>query len=171
MNARRKKRGKVTAFAAILIAAALAAAFLFVTAEKPAYKANIFFFKNGSFVPVERTASPKADPLFFAAEELLRGPSDAERKQGYFTEIPSETKLRNIRRQNGTVIADFTKELEEYGGGAARVQGLLAQIVYSLTDISGAEKVQILVEGRTEAALGGEGYVIDKPLTRQDTGF
>lgn len=168
----RKKKKFRGLLAAVLLAAVLGAcAVLFLTAEKQPSKASIYFFKNGSFIPVGRAVPQKANPLFFAAEELLRGPSAKERKSGYFTEIPAGTRLRHVHRQNDTVMADFSKELEEYGGGAARVQGLLAQIVYTLTDISGAKNVQILVEGKTETALGGEGYIIDKPLTRKDTGF
>jgi germination protein M len=171
MAGRKKKKLKWFLAAVLLTAVLGMAAFIFFTAEKQPSKANIYFFKNNIFVPVARQVPQKANPLFFAAEELLRGPSDKERKGGYFTEIPAGTKLRHIHRQKDTVIADFSKELEEYGGGAARVQGLLAQIVFTLTDISGAKNVQILVDGRTEAALGGEGYIIDKPLTRKDTGF
>ncbi len=154
----------------VLIAAGFAG-YVLMTAQKPPAKANIFFFKNSFFLPVERTIPQKSDPLYFVAEELLRGPSGLEIKNGYFSEIPEGTKLRQIYKKGDTVIADFSKELASYGGGAARVQGLLAQVVFTLTDVSGASKVQIMVEGRTEAALGGEGYIIDKPLTRKDTGF
>ncbi len=171
MAGRKKKRSRWF-FAAVLFTAVLGISiFLFLAAARRSSKANIYFFKNSFFIPVERKIPPKANSLFFAAEELLRGPSDKERKSGYFTEIPAGTKLRQIHKQGNIVIADFSKELEGYGGGAARVQGLLAQIVFTLTDISGAEKVQVLVDGRTETALGGEGYIIDKPLTRKDTGF
>ncbi|MFA5104715.1 MAG: GerMN domain-containing protein [Candidatus Margulisiibacteriota bacterium] len=171
MAGRKKKKLKWFFVAVLFTVVAGVSAFMFFTAEKQPSKVSIYFFKNDLFAPVVRAVPQKANPLFFAAEELLRGPSDKERKSGYFTEIPIGTKLRHIHRQKDTVIADFSKELEEYGGGAARVQGLLAQIVYTLTDISGAKNVQILVEGRTEAALGGEGYIIDKPLTKKDTGF
>ncbi len=171
MAGRKKKKSSWLLVAVLLaVAVGLCALFIFTASRTPS-TANIYFFKNSSFLPVEREIPKTANPLFFAAEELLRGPSDKEKQKGYFSEIPDGTKLRQVHMQNGTVIADFSKELEEYGGGAARVQGLLAQIVFTLTDVSGAQKVQILVDGRTEAALGGEGYIIDKPLTRKDTGF
>lgn len=171
MVGRKKKKFKWLFAAVFFVLAVAAASVVFFTSDIQPSKAKIFFFKNGAFIPVARFVPQGANPMFFAAEELLRGPSEKELKNGFFTEIPLGTKLRHIHRQKQTIIADFSKELEEYGGGAARVQGLLAQIVYTLTEISGASSVQILVEGKTEAALGGEGYIIDKPLTRKDTGF
>lgn len=171
MAGRKKNKGRLLSAAILSIAVLGVAAIVFLTPEKQPPKASIYFFKNNTFVPVARFIPKNANPLFFVTEELLRGPSEKEREAGYFTEIPAGTKLRHIHRQKNTIMADFSKELEEYGGGAAKVQGLLAQIVYTLTDISGAKNVQILVEGKTEAALGGEGYIIDKPLTRKDTGF
>lgn len=141
---------------------------VFTTPWQPKDTVKIYFFKNGGMVTVERKAKPAVSLEETAIKQLLKGPSIIEKSKGYFTEIPKNTRFRSIKREGNIVKVDFTKELELYGGGTATVKGLLSQIVYTLTDLEGIEKVHILVNGKEEIALGGEGYIIDKPLSRDD---
>jgi len=170
---RKKKRTfkRFVFIAAVLAIAGAALFFLVSPVQISSGPAKIYLFKGSKLVYVERQVPNGAKELFFVAEELLRAPSATEKQQGYFSQIPQQTKLRNVYKRGDTVLADFSKDLETYGGGTSKVQGLLAQIVYTFTDLPGIKKVQILVDGATESALGSEGYVIDKPLIRKDVKF
>lgn len=153
-----------------LIAAVIGIAALFFAQdlEKQSKEVKIYFFKSGKLAVVKRLPGEKADPYNFAIEQLLQGPIREEKDSGYYTQIPENTRVRVIYREGRTVNADFTKELEMYGGGTTKVYGSLAQIVYTLTSLKGVKDVQILINGRREIALGSEGLIIDKPLRRKD---
>jgi len=45
---------------------------------------------------------------------------------------------------------------------------MIGQIVYTITEVPGIKKVWIKMEGEKELVLGGEGLVIDRPLSRED---
>lgn len=132
---------------------------------------RVYFLKGESLVPVERPLQNTNEPLAAAARELMSGPTAEEKQAGLFSEIPPKARIQKIIREDGTVLISFNSELEKYGGGSARVQGLIAQIVYTFTEVPGVTKVRILVGKKGEVVLGGEGFVIDKPLARQDIKF
>ncbi len=167
---RKKKRSgmKFVLIVTVLTAAAIAAAVFLAQPEKivSAKTMQIYFVKDGKPVPVERQKGAKAIQEYAAIEALLEGPTEAEKMSGMETQIPENTKLRRVSRSKNMVIADFTKELETYGGGTAKVQALIAQIVYTATALPKTEQIQILVEGKNEVSLGSEGYIIDRPLSR-----
>ncbi|MEW5861695.1 MAG: spore germination protein, partial [Cyanobacteriota bacterium] len=52
--------------------------------------------------------------------------------------------------------------------GSASMTGRVAQILYTATSINPNTNVWIDVEGKRLEVLGGEGLVIDQPLTRQN---
>ena len=79
--------------------------------------------------------------------------------------------MLSSRVEKRTAIINFNARLEEYGGGATHVRGMIAQIVYTATGLQGIDKAWIWVEGKKSIVLGGEGLVLDKPLTREDTGY
>lgn len=129
---------------------------------------KIYFLKGESLAPVDRPLQNAAEPLAAAARELMLGPTEEEKQSGIFSEIPPKARIQKIIREDSVALVSFNSELEKYGGGSARVQGLIAQIVYTFTEIPGVKKVRILVGKKGEVVLGGEGFVIDKPLARQD---
>ena len=135
---------------------------------QPSDSIKVYFLKNGGIATVNRNAKKGVSMEKSAIKELLKGPSFRERQDGFFTEIPRAAKLVGISREGDLIRVNFSAELEKYGGGTSTVKGLLAQIIYTLTEIKGIEKVRILINGKEEVSLGGEGYIIDKPLSRID---
>lgn len=125
---------------------------------------NIFFFKGESLVAVEKPILATEAPLNEALRMLLAGPG----QKGLVSLIPKGTKILSIKQKNKLAIINFNSKLANYGGGAAQVQGLVAQIVYTATDIPGVDKVQILINGKKKLVLGGEGLMINQPLSRED---
>lgn len=121
----------------------------------------------GTVVPVERRVSARhrEELLRAALEALLAGPTSAERARGIGTEIPGGTRLRSLTVKEGIAIVDLTEAVAS-GGGSSSMQGRLWQIVYTGTQLPGVGQVRLLIEGTERQALGGEGVLIDRPLTR-----
>jgi hypothetical protein len=87
-----------------------------------------------------------------ALTALLQGPTNDEKNNGYFSNIPVGTTLNSIRIENGTAYADFSDELNNTGGSCA-VGGIYASISDTLTQFSTVQNVVISVNGRTEDIL------------------
>ncbi|OGC03396.1 hypothetical protein A2276_00570 [candidate division WOR-1 bacterium RIFOXYA12_FULL_43_27] len=131
-------------------------------------KIKVYFLKDEKLAAVERPPLKNVSPLIIVAQSLGKGPTAEERKLGYYTEIPKGAHINKVDRQGKLATVDFNLALESYGGGATRVEGMIGQIVYSFTGLPGINEVKITVNGKDEVILGGEGYVIDKPLSRAD---
>lgn len=136
------------------------------TGKAPTIKT--YFFKDEKLFAVERKQNPDLPPLKQAIEELLAGPTQQEQRDGVSTMLPAGVKLIQVKTDKTVAIIDLGKQLEDYGGGSAKVEGIVAQIVYTATAIPGIDKAWIWVEGQHEVVLGGEGLVLDHPLGRQD---
>lgn len=145
-------------------------AYYYVQINNP-HRVRVFFFKGEMLQSVDRPLLKTEDPLTVAARELILGPTDSELQQGFSTELPKKVRVLGIHKQGSTAVIDFSPELQNYGGGSARVRGLVAQIVFTLCDIHGIKQAKILVKGKSEVVLGGEGLVLDKPLSREDLRF
>ncbi|HHW48954.1 MAG TPA: GerMN domain-containing protein, partial [Clostridiaceae bacterium] len=79
-----------------------------------------------------------------------------------FTEIPGETELIKSSIKENLLTLDFNSGITSYGGGTAREDGILKQILYSMKQVDGVERVRILIEGGTKDLP--EGSDISKPL-------
>ncbi|MGB9613125.1 MAG: GerMN domain-containing protein [Candidatus Margulisiibacteriota bacterium] len=132
---------------------------------------KVFYFKRGKLFAVPRPLRADEVPLKKAIVELLAGPTEKETAKGIVSYLPTAVKLINLKVQGNTAILNFNQELENYGGGSARLQGMIAQIVFTATDIPGIEKAWIWMEGQKEIVLGGEGLVLDHPLTRREISY
>jgi spore germination protein GerM len=154
-----------------LTAAAIVLIAVFVWANWPLGKASTiktYFYKEEKLFAVERKQNPGQSPLKQAIEELLAGPTQPEQNDGVSTMLPSGVRVIQTKTDKSVAIVDLSRQLEDYGGGSTKVEGLVAQIVYTATEIPGIDKAWIWVEGQHEVVLGGEGLVLDHPLGRQD---
>lgn len=98
-----------------------------------------------------------------AFNHLLSGSADP----ALGTTIPKGTKLRKVSLQADGVHVDLSKEFTT-GGGSASMTGRLAQVLYTATTLDPAAKVWIAVEGKPLEVLGGEGLMLDQPMTREN---
>jgi spore germination protein GerM len=154
-----------------LAIAALGLLMVFAWLSRPQDKGpqvRVFFYKGEKLVAVERPADPGQSPLRQAAEALLAGPSERERGEGLTTMIPAGVKAIRSKTDGPVAIIDLSRQLEEYGGGSTRVEGIVAQLVYTATELPGIDRAWLWVEGQRSVVLGGEGLVLDRPLSRQD---
>jgi germination protein M len=136
------------------------------TAENAA-ALQVWFHRGEQLFVASRTveATPRVGSA--ALEGLLAGPSDAERLEGIQTQIPDGTELLGLSIANGIATVDLTSEFES-GGGSASMSMRLAQVVFTVTQFPTVKGVQFALDGEPIEVLGGEGLVIDHPLTRKD---
>ncbi len=122
-----------------------------------------------TLAPASRIVSARGAVLVEAVlRALLEGPNDAERARGLTSAIPPGTNLRGVEVRDGVVRADFSREVEA-GGGSSSMLGRFYQIVYTATQFAWAPRVQILIEGHERTSMGGEGVLIDRPISRPPT--
>lgn len=103
--------------------------------------------------PVEREIIKTQAVARAALEELLKGASEEEKSDGYFTNINSGVIIQKLTIENGIVKADFSKRLEEAVGGSCRVIAIRSQITETLKQFSNVKNVIISIDSRTEDIL------------------
>ncbi|MHB9019717.1 MAG: Gmad2 immunoglobulin-like domain-containing protein [Minisyncoccota bacterium] len=92
--------------------------------------------------------------LHKSIEVLLQGPSDIDKGNGYFTNIPENVKVNKIDKAGISVRVDLSKDIENGMGGSCRVAAVRAQIIKTvLVFDKSVRSVTISVEGETETAL------------------
>lgn len=130
---------------------------------------TIFFSKaQGSQSIVEDVVrklprDARNNPLEFALQELLKGPTSEEKTQGFYSEIPAGTKLLSLNKNNDTVTINLSKQFTTGGGSNSMVQRFeqIKQTAYSLDS---GHQVSLAVEGKPLEVLGGEGLEVPESL-------
>ena len=103
--------------------------------------------------PVERII-PKTQAVGRAAlEELLKGPTSAEKQESFSTNINPDVKIQSLVIENGVAKADFDEQLQFQAGGACRVSAIRAQITETLKQFPTVKTVVISINGQTEDIL------------------
>ncbi len=140
-------------------------------AENSISEVKVFFIKiNESsekiiLTPVERSVKKGAE-LENAFIELLKGPTQKEKKKGILTAFPENVKIRKVSIKNGIAELDFSSSIEN-GSGSDILMSRIDQIIWTATQIEGVKGVLIKINGRTKSTLGNEGISISGVLTRK----
>jgi spore germination protein GerM len=136
----------------------------------PSKGVNVYFFQNAKLTPVERELPTNENPVAIAIDQLMRGPNEQEKSNGFVTVIPSGARARNVAVEGDTAIIDFNSQLSNFKGGKENAERIVGQIVRTATSAKGIKKVILELSGRDQFTLGGseEGYVIDHPLEKDD---
>ena len=103
--------------------------------------------------PVERRIVKTLAVGRASLQELLKGPTEKEKAQGYFTSINSGVKINSLTVEDGTAKVDFNEELEFQVGGSCRVSAIRAEIAQTLSQFPTVKEVIISINGRTEDIL------------------
>ncbi len=97
-----------------------------------------------------------------AVTRLLSGPESSEND----TTIPPDTKLLSLKLDKEGVHLNLSSEFTT-GGGSASMMGRLGQLLYTATSVNPDAKVWLSIDGEPLELLGGEGLMIEQPMTRQ----
>ena len=106
------------------------------------------------------------DPLNIV-QVLLSGPTKAEQDAGLRSAIPASTEVLSARYVSTDLVkVDLTDEIFKATGDD--LVSSVAQIVLTLCDISGIERVIIVVNGQVNEWPKGDGSLTSQPLTAFD---
>jgi hypothetical protein len=124
---------------------------------------TLYLVMDDSIVAVDRgtTTLPTAQT---AVDDLVAGPTDAERSAGYASAVPTGTVINNVRVEDGIAVVDLGPGLEN----AARQDLAFGQIVCTLDARSDVDGVSFTHDGQSIGVPDGEGVVTRDPLTTAD---
>ncbi len=125
--------------------------------------------EDGSIYPqaVTRSVFYTDSPMTETLKALLSGPTIDELNMGLLNLIPEGTELRSAWVKDGVAYLNFNEEFRFNPMGVEGFMAQLQQIVFSATEFSTIDEVQILIEGERIQYLGGEGIYIGEPLGRR----
>lgn len=109
-------------------------------------------------IMVDKGENPESI-LTIAFNQLLMG---GENKN---TAIPPETKLKSLEVREDGIHLDLSRDFTA-GGGSESMIGRLGQIIYTASSLDPNANVWISVEGQPLEVLGGEGLMVEQPMTR-----
>ncbi len=121
-----------------------------------------------NIISVKREISFTDMPLTETIKELLKGPNEKEKKHELITNIPQKTKLLSLYIKSNIAYLNLSEEFEYNSYGRDSTVTQIKQIVYTITEFSNIKAVQFLINGKVKTYLGGEGIIINKPLSRND---
>lgn len=127
---------------------------------------EVWFAYGESLFVTERTEQFRPQVGVIAVTTLLGGPSAVERAAGVTTSIPDGTHVNGLAIENGVATVDLSREFES-GGGTASMMMRLAQLTNTLTQFPTVKGVDLQLDGQPVQVFGGEGIVLDHPMTRE----
>ena len=136
------------------------------TSPGPSLSVHVYLLRGERVASVHRDVSV-AYGLGAAAtvRALLAGPTVHERALGLSTMIPARSRLLGLAIKDGTADVNLSSRYES-GGGSLSMTGRLMQMVFTLTQFSPVHRVIFRIDGQRVTSFGGEGVIIDHPVTR-----
>ncbi len=142
--------------------------------DKPELKTkeyvNIYFIGKNEhneevYKAVKRQYSEDIDgsKLKFSVYALINGPKPEEKQQGVYSEIPHSAQVINISEQNDRVIVNLNSSFVN-GGGADSLYKRLYQLIKTVK-LNSDLPVYLYIDGQKADVLGGEGIMINQPLS------
>ncbi len=134
-------------------------------------ESKLFYIRvteDGSIYPqaVKRPVPFTDSPMTETIKALLSGPTIDELNMGLLNLIPEGTELRSAWVRDGVAYLNFNEAFRFNPMGVEGFLAQLQQVVFSTTEFSTIEEVQILIEGERVDYLGGDGIYIGEPLAR-----
>lgn len=132
--------------------------------------ANIFFIgkneKNEEvYKAVKREYNKDIDgsKIKFAINSLISGPKPEEVQLGVYTEIPTSAQIINISELSDKVIINLNSSFVN-GGGADSLYKRLYQLIKT-AKLNSNLPVYLYIDGHKADVVGGEGIMINQPLS------
>jgi germination protein M len=128
---------------------------------------QVWFARDDHLFVVTRSLPATVAVGRAALTALMQGPTPQERAAGVSSTVPAGTQLRDLNIENGVATVDLMSAFAS-GGGSASVLMRVASVVYTITQFPAVQGVDFWVEGKPITSLGGEGLILDHPVTRTD---
>jgi Sporulation and spore germination/Immunoglobulin-like domain of bacterial spore germination len=122
------------------------------------------WYTSGETIYMMPFRAPKTPRIGAAALQALLSDPEVE---GVGSAIPRDTTFLGLRIEDGVAYADLSSEFES-GGGSLSQRLRVAQVVYTLTQFPTVKGVRFLLDGRPVDVIGGEGVIVDHPVTRRE---
>lgn len=139
------------------------------TENIPKSYANVYFIGQNSnkeevykVVKREYHAEKNGTKLRYSIESLLKGPTEKERVNGIYSEIPQGTKLVSLEETPNKVIINLSEDFEQ-GGGTDGLYKRLYQLIKT-SNKNTTLNVYLYINGKQVNVIGGEGIMINQPL-------
>lgn len=142
------------------------------TTAKPQEKVyiNIFFIgqndnKEEVYKAVKRQYDATVDgsKIKYAIESLVAGPRPNEKEKGVYSEIPAGTEVLSIKEYPDKVIINLSASFET-GGGTDSLYKRLYQLIKTAKRNTNLP-VYLYIEGQKADVVGGEGIMLNQPLS------
>jgi len=122
------------------------------TTDKGTCFAFVIYFPSarepGKVVPLPFFSFDETSLKRVALERLLGGMEEKAYAGEFLQPFPTGTRLRSISEQNGTVTADFSRELRPAAENAKGNRAIFNAVVLTLRQFSGVSAVRLTSEGR-----------------------
>lgn len=104
---------------------------------------------------VLRKIPQKVSTVDAALALLIEGPTQNEKKEGYFSSLPDNVniKLVALDEKTGKLIVDFDDSLMAGVGGSCRVASMKSQILNTLKQFDNVKEAIITINGRAEGVF------------------
>lgn len=106
-------------------------------------------------------------PVRNALEAMFEGLSSIESSIGMTTSIPVGARVIGISVHGATATVDLSAEFAASSGSLAETMRL-AQVVFTVTQFDGLERVKFHIDGVPQDPVLSHGFVVGEGLTRED---
>lgn len=141
---------------------------IFVKTKLAKENIDVYFakFESGSekVIPVKRQVKTCCK-INQALMILIQGPSEEEKEQGLYTEIPSNTAILSVEEEKDEVIINLSSEFE-FGGGAGSMSTRVYQLEKTLEGLT-SKPIYLQLDGEKRDSIGGEGIIIQQPICNE----
>lgn len=110
-----------------------------------------------------QASANKSKTIEYALQQLLKGPSQEEKSQGFYSEIPAGTVLRQVAESPKTLTVDLSKPFATGGGSNSMIQRL-NQLKETVKAQDNQHALKVTVDGKSLETLGGEGLEVPGTL-------
>ena len=121
-----------------------------------------FYNVNGMLVPVTRELK-HGNSLENTLSILLKGPTISESKRGFYSEIPANVDLINIKRKDKSIIINLSSNFGN-GGGSQSILNRVNQLTKTVKNLEPKKDIYLYINGKEVEYLGGDGVYIKQPL-------
>ena len=133
---------------------------------------RLLYFNRGEYLGVAGRDVPDEGDLAarikWTMQALLTGPTAQELGWGLTgTCIPAGTVVNAVTVAGHVATVDLSSRFES-GGGSLSMLLRVAQVVYTVTQFDGIDRVAFKLDGKPAKAIGGEGVIVSPPVSRAD---